>query len=245
MNQTLQNLSDLFDSIKDDKKVIQSLLKRVNILETTPDAEKEMLAEYARNFDTLAEAVNEIIMRIQGYSQSEDAVLASIKETVENYHWQIDENTLRGLENLVTKRTGFNLPNYISAIQKQLFEKEFKRLDTQLKTVVKPIFDDIESLADQQKRQEKRIDSLTDTVQYLVFVVLALAVASIFGFFGQIIWAFDKHPIISSILLVVGLIGVGIIAYVMLKEEKRNEAEAKREEEEREREARREEGYDY
>ena len=74
MNQTLGSLADQLRKIDDDKAVIQSLIKRIDVLETTPDATKEMLAEYARDFDTLDATVRGIITGINQYQDNENAV---------------------------------------------------------------------------------------------------------------------------------------------------------------------------
>ena len=231
MNQTLEDLANQLRKIDDDKAVIQSLIKRVDVLESTPDATREMLAEYARDFDTLDATVKGIITGINQYQDNENAVLFAIKETVDNYHWQIDENTFRDLEDMVTKKTGFKLQNYISQIQKNVIRKEFKRLDNELKTQVKPITTTILDQAKEIKDlQEKTLTTSNDILLQMqargnvIIILMAFLACILVGTFlmgfGSMITAFTKHPVLSSVIFVILLGFLGYVGYWAKKDYK-------------------------
>lgn len=224
MNQTLGSLANQLRKIDDDKAVIQSLIKRVDVLESTPDATKEMLAEYARDFDTLDATVKSIITGISDYQSDENAVLYSIKDTVEHYHWIINESTLEGLKSLVERKTGFKLQAYISKIQKDVITKEFDRLHSALKTQVEPVTKTILEQADQIKKLQQetldktnklneKTDNLKDVVIILAVTVIAVMFVGFIAGFGLFVNAFVKHPIISSVLFALLLGFVGYMGY--------------------------------
>ena len=217
------SLADDIKLIESDREVIQNLLKRVDVLEATPDATKEMLAEYARDFDTLDNTVKNIIKGINTYQNSENKVLESIKSTVEDYHWIIDESTLNGLKRLVERDTNFSLQKYVAYIQQNAIKAEFSKLHKALQTTVKP-------LVDSQIAQEKKIQDLQkqnleyaqqtnqkmqqNTLMMLVITAFS-AIIMIFGFmlgFSSFVNSFAKHPVIASIVFVVM---IGFLVYLV------------------------------
>ena len=217
MNQTLEDLANQLRKIDDDKAVIQSLIKRVDVLESTPDATKEMLAEYARDFDTLDATVRGIITGINKYQDNENAVLRSIQDTVEHYHWIINQSTLEGLKRLVEHETGFSLQNYVSKIQASVINKEFDRLHKALISQVKPVVSTILDQADQIKKlQQETLDKtqeLKDVVVVLSVAVIAVMLAGFLAGFGLFVSAFVHHPVISSVLFALLLGFVGYMGY--------------------------------
>lgn len=224
MNQTLGNLADQLRKIDDDKAVIQSLIKRVDVLESTPDATKEMLAEYARDFDTLDATVRGIITGINQYQDNENAVLRSIQDTVEHYHWIINESTLEGLKRLVEHETGFSLQKYVSKIQAGLITKEFDRLHKALKVQVEPVTKTILEQADQIKKLQQetldktqelndKTDNLKDVVVVLSVAVIAVMLAGFLASFGLFVNAFVHHPVISSVFFAIAMGFIGYLGY--------------------------------
>lgn len=224
MNQTLGNLADQLRKIDDDKAVIQSLIKRVDVLESTPDATKEMLSEYARDFDTLDATVRGIITGINQYQDNENAVLRSIQNTVEHYHWIINESTLEGLKRLVEHETGFSLQNYVSKIQASVINKEFDRLHKALKVQVEPVTKTILEQADQIKKLQQetldktqelndKTDNLKDVVVVLSVAVIAVMLAGFLAGFGLFVSAFVHHPVISSVFFAIAMGFIGYLGY--------------------------------
>lgn len=224
MNQTLEDLANQLRKIDDDKAVIQSLIKRVDVLESTPDATKEMLSEYARDFDTLDATVKGIITGINKYQDNENAVLRSIQDTVEHYHWIINQSTLEGLKRLVEHETGFSLQNYVSKIQASVINKEFDRLHKALISQVKPVVSTILDQADQIKKLQQetldktqelndKTDNLKDVVVVLSLAVIAVMLACFLAGFGLLVNAFVHHPVISSVLFALLLGFVGYMGY--------------------------------
>lgn len=224
MNQTLGSLVDQLRKIDDDKAVIQSLIKRIDVLESTPDATKEMLSEYARDFDTLDATVRGIITGINNYQDSENAVLRSIQDTVEHYHWIINESTLKGLKRLVEHETGFSLQNYVSKIQASVITKEFDRLHKALISQVKPVVSTILDQANQVKKLQQEIldktqelndktDNLKDFVVFLAVAVVAILLVGFLAGFGFFVNAFVHHPIISSVFFAIAMGFIGFLGY--------------------------------
>lgn len=224
MNQTFDSLADQLKEIGDDKAVLQSLFKRVDALESRPDETREMLAEYARDFDTLDATVRSIITGINQYQGNENAVLRSIQNTVKSYHWIINESTLEGLKNLVQNETGFSLQEYVSKIQADVITKEFARLHKALKVQVEPITKTILKQADQIKKLQQetldktqelndKTDNLKDVVVVLAVAVIAVMLAGFLAGFGLFVTAFVRHPIISSALFAIAMGFVGYLGY--------------------------------
>lgn len=217
MNQTLEDLANQLRKLDDDKAVIQSLIKRVDVLESTPDATKEMLAEYARDFDTLDATVRGIITGINKYQDNENAVLRSIQDTVEHYHWIINQSTLEGLKRLVEHETGFSLQNYVSKIQASVINKEFDRLHKALISQVKPVVSTILDQADQIKKlQQETLDKtqeLKDVVVVLSVAVIAVMLAGFLAGFGLFVSAFVHHPVISSVFFAIAMGFIGYLGY--------------------------------
>lgn len=224
MNQTLEDLANQLRKIDDDKAVIQSLIKRVDVLESTPDATREMLAEYARDFDTLDMTVKGIITGINQYQDNENAVLRSIQDTVEHYHWIINQSTLEGLKRLVERETGFSLQAYVSKIQASVINKEFDRLHKALISQVKPVVSTILDQADQIKKLQQetldktqelndKTDNLKDVVVVLSVAVIAIMLAGFLAGFGLLVNAFVHHPVISSVLFAIAMGFIGYLGY--------------------------------
>lgn len=224
MNQTLEDLANQLRKIDDDKAVIQSLIKRVDVLESTPDATREMLAEYARDFDTLDMTVKGIITGINQYQDNENAVLRSIQDTVEHYHWIINQSTLEGLKRLVERETGFSLQAYVSKIQSSVINKEFDRLHKALISQVKPVVSTILDQADQIKKLQQetldktqelndKTDNLKDVVVVLSVAVIAIMLAGFLAGFGLLVNAFVHHPVISSVLFAIAMGFIGYLGY--------------------------------
>lgn len=224
MNQTLEDLANQLRKIDDDKAVIQSLIKRVDVLESTPDATREMLAEYARDFDTLDMTVKGIITGINQYQDNENAVLRSIQDTVEHYHWIINQSTLEGLKRLVERETGFSLQAYVSKIQSSVINKEFDRLHKALISQVKPVVSTILDQADQIKKLQQetldktqelndKTDNLKDVVVVLSVAVIAIMLAGFLAGFGLVVNAFVHHPVISSVLFAIAMGFIGYLGY--------------------------------
>ena len=226
MSQTLGNLANYLEQIQNDYAVIQSLMKRVDVLESTPDATKEMLSEYARDFDTLDRTVKSIITDINNYQNNENQVLKHIQATVEDYHWIIDDSTLEGLKQLVERETGFSLQKYVSAVQKQVIQAEFNKLHTSLQTTVKPLVDanikrleEIKKLEEQNlelvQQQNKKISENGSMMLVLMGFLGFLNVGIFLIMFSQIVNAFTTHPVISTIVFVALLAIVAVLAFLV------------------------------
>lgn len=224
MNQTLGSLNDTLESIADYSQVIQSLLKRVDILEAKPDATREMLAEYVRNFDTLSNMAQGIIQGIERYQGNENEVLASIQATVEDYHWIIDRSTLEGLKQLVERETGFSLQKYVSYVQRQCIQAEFKKLKTSLEDELVKNLQEVKELQEennklvqeqnkQLKEQNKTISENGSMMLVLMGFLGILIVGIFFILFSSLINAFVTHPVLSAIVFTVLVVIVGVLAF--------------------------------
>lgn len=224
MNQTLKNFNDTLEEITNYGQVIQSLLKRVDILEAKPDATREMLAEYVRNFDTLSNMAQGIIQGIETYQGNENEVLASIQATVEDYHWIIDRSTLEGLKQLVERETGFSLQKYVSYVQRQCIQAEFKKLKTSLENQlvknlreVKELQEENNKLVQEQnkqlKEQNKTISENGSMMLVLMGFLAILIVGIFFILFGSLINAFVTHPVLSAIVFTVLVVVLGVLAF--------------------------------
>lgn len=224
MNQTLGSLNDTLESIADYSQVIQSLLKRVDILEAKPDATREMLAEYVRNFDTLSNMAQGIIQGIERYQGNENEVLASIQATVEDYHWIIDRSTLEGLKQLVERETGFSLQKYVSYVQRQCIQAEFKKLKTSLEDELVKNLQEVKELQEennklvqeqnkQLKEQNKTISENGSMMLVLMGFLGILIVGIFFILFSSLINAFVTHPVLSAIVFTVLVVVLGVLAF--------------------------------
>lgn len=224
MNQTLKNFNDTLEEITNYGQVIQSLLKRVDILEAKPDATREMLAEYVRNFDTLSNMAQGIIQGIERYQGNENEVLASIQATVEDYHWIIDRSTLEGLKQLVERETGFSLQKYVSYVQRQCIQAEFKKLKTSLEDELVKNLQEVKELQEennklvqeqnkQLKEQNKTISENGSMMLVLMGFLGILIVGIFFILFGSLINAFVTHPVLSAIVFTVLVVVLGVLAF--------------------------------
>lgn len=224
MNQTLGSLNDTLESIADYSQVIQSLLKRVDILEAKPDATREMLAEYVRNFDTLSNMAQGIIQGIERYQGNENEVLASIQATVEDYHWIIDRSTLEGLKQLVERETGFSLQKYVSYVQRQCIQAEFKKLKTSLEDELVKNLQEVKELQEENNRlvqeQNKQLKEQNKTISEngsMMLVLMGflgiLIVGIFFILFSSLINAFVTHPVLSAIVFTVLVVVLGVLAF--------------------------------
>lgn len=243
MNQTIGILNDTLQEIAGYSQVIQSLLKRVDVLEARPDVTRQMLSEYVRNFDTLSNMTKGIIQGIETYRGDENKVLASIKETVEDYHWIIDNSTLEGLKQLVQRETNFSLQKYVSYVQKQCIQTEFTKLRTSLENElvksmqeVKELQEENNKLVKQQNKQlEKQNKTISDTGSMLIVLMAVLGVLVVgifFSTFGLLINAFVKHPILSAIVFVILASLMGVLGCVVIKELKKQDESSDDDEEE-------------
>lgn len=217
-------MNDTLESIADYSQVIQSLLKRVDILEAKPDATREMLSEYVRNFDTLSNMAQGIIQGIERYQGNENEVLASIQATVEDYHWIIDRSTLEGLKQLVERETGFSLQKYVSYVQRQCIQAEFKKLKTSLEDKLVKNLQEVKELQEennklvqeqnkQLKEQNKTISENGSMMLVLMGFLGILIVGIFFILFGSLINAFVTHPVLSAIVFTVLVVIAGVLAF--------------------------------
>lgn len=224
MNQTLKSFNNTLESIANYGQIIQSLLKRVDILEAKPDATREMLAEYVRNFDTLSNMTKGIIQGIEDYQGDENKVLESIQRTVEDYHWIIDDSTLEGLKQLVERETGFSLQKYVSYVQRQCIQAEFKKLKTSLEDELVKNLQEVKELQEennklvqeqnkQLKEQNKTISENGSMMLVLMGFLGILIVGIFFILFSSLINAFVTHPVLSAIVFTVLVVIVGVLVF--------------------------------
>lgn len=206
--QTIENLNDLVKQLRSDQQVVQSLLKRVDALEQTPDATKAMLAEYVRNFDTTVKTLNVLAQNQSYYAKKEQEALVQIA----NKQITINRETLTELEQLVQKETGFALQKYISEVQRKAINANFTEFNKRLQSRLNDVDGDITRTLDTLSKTLKKANMAVESVNKLWIVVGVLFVLQILTSFDLYVNSFVSHPVISSII---ALIAVALVAGVV------------------------------
>lgn len=206
--QTIENLNDVIKQLKSDQQVIQSLFKRVDALEQTPDATKAMLAEYVRNFDTTVKTLNVLAQNQSYYAKKEQEALIQIA----NKQITINRETLTELEQLVQKETGFALQKYVSEVQRKAINANFTEFNKRLQSRLNAVDGDITRTLDTLSKTLKKANTAVESVNKLWIVVGVLLVLQILTSFNLYVNSFVSHPVISSII---ALIAVALVAGVV------------------------------
>lgn len=206
--QTIENLNDVIKQLKSDQQVIQSLFKRVDALEQTPDATKAMLAEYVRNFDTTVKTLNVLAQNQSYYAKKEQEALIQIA----NKQITINRETLTELEQLVQKETGFALQKYVSEVQRKAINANFTEFNKRLQSRLNAVDGDITRTLDTLSKTLKKANMAVESVNKLWIVVGILFVLQILTSFNLYVNSFVKHPLISSII---ALIAVALVVGVV------------------------------
>lgn len=206
--QTIENLNDVIKQLKSDQQVIQSLFKRVDALEQTPDATKAMLAEYVRNFDTTVKTLNVLAQNQSYYAKKEQEALVQIA----NKQITINRETLTELEQLVQKETGFALQKYVSEVQRKAINANFTEFNKRLQSRLNDVDGDITRTLDTLSKTLKKANMAVESVNKLWIVVGILFVLQILTSFNLYVNSFVKHPLISSII---ALIAVALVVGVV------------------------------
>lgn len=206
--QTIENLNDLVKQLRSDQQVVQSLLKRVDALEQTPDATKAMLAEYVRNFDTTVKTLNVLAQNQNYYAKKEQEALVQIA----NKQITINRETLTELEQLVQKETGFALQKYVSEVQRKAINANFAEFNKRLQSRLNAVDSDITRTLDTLSKTLKKANMAVESVNKLWIVVGVLFVLQILTSFNLYVNSFVKHPLISS---VIALIAVALVVGVV------------------------------
>lgn len=206
--QTIENLNDVIKQLKSDQQVIQSLFKRVDALEQTPDATKAMLAEYVRNFDTTVKTLNVLAQNQSYYAKKEQEALVQIA----NKQITINRETLTELEQLVQKETGFALQKYVSEVQRKAINANFTEFNKRLQSRLNDVDGDITRTLDTLSKTLKKANMAVESVNKLWIVVGVLFVLQILTSFNLYVNSFVSYPVISSII---ALIAVALVAGVV------------------------------
>lgn len=206
--QTIENLNDVIKQLKSDQQVIQSLFKRVDALEQTPDATKAMLAEYVRNFDTTVKTLNVLAQNQSYYAKKEQEALIQIA----NKQITINRETLTELEQLVQKETGFALQKYVSEVQRKAINANFTEFNKCLQNRLNAVDGDITRTLDTLSKTLKKANMAVESVNKLWIVVGILFVLQILTSFNLYVNSFVSHPVISSII---ALIAVALVVGVV------------------------------
>ena len=206
--QTIENLNDVIKQLKSDQQVIQSLFKRVDALEQTPDATKAMLAEYVRNFDTTIKTLNVLAQNQSYYAKKEQEALIQIA----NKQITINRDTLNELKQLVQKETGFALQKYVSEVQRKAINANFAEFNKRLQSRLNDVDGDITRTLDTLSKTLKKANMAVESVSKLWIVVGILFVLQILTSFNLYVNSFVSHPVISSII---ALIAVALVVGVV------------------------------
>lgn len=201
-------MNNLVKQLRSDQQVVQSLFKRVDALEQTPDATKAMLAEYVRNFDTTIRTLNVLAQNQSYYAKKEQEALVQIA----NKQITINRETLTELEQLVQKETGFALQKYVSEVQRKAINANFTEFNKRLQSRLNDVDSDITRTLDTLSKTLKKANMAVESVNKLWVVVGVLLVLQILTSFNLYVNSFVKHPLISS---VIALIAVALVAGVV------------------------------
>lgn len=200
--QTIENLNDLVKHLRSDQQVVQSLLKRVDALEQTPDATKAMLAEYVRNFDTTVKTLNVLAQNQSYYAKKEQEALVQIA----NKQITINRETLTELEQLVQKETGFALQKYVSEVQRKAINANFNAFNKSLQSCLNDVDGDITRTLDTLSKTLKKANMAVESVNKLWIVVGVLFVLQILTSFNLYVNSFVSNPVISSIIALIAVV---------------------------------------
>lgn len=208
--QTIENLNDLVKQLRSDQQVVQSLFKRVDALEQTPDATKAMLAEYVRNFDTTVKTLNVLAQNQSYYARKEQEALIQIA----NKQITINRETLTELEQLVQKETGFALQKYVSEVQRKAINANFTEFNKRLQSRLNDVDSDITRTLDTLSKTLKKANMAVESVNKLWVVVGVLFVLQILTSFNLYVNSFISYPLISSIIALIAVVLVIGVVYL-------------------------------
>lgn len=203
-------MNNLVKQLRSDQQVVQSLFKRVDALEQTPDATKAMLAEYVRNFDTTVKTLNVLAQNQSYYAKKEQEALVQIA----NKQITINRETLTELEQLVQKETGFALQKYVSEVQRKAINANFTEFNKRLQSRLNDVDSDITRTLDTLSKTLKKANMAVESVNKLWIVVGVLFVLQILTSFNLYVNSFVKHPLISSIIALIAVMLVAGVVYL-------------------------------
>lgn len=193
------------------------MFNRVDALEQRPDRAESMLSEYVRNFDTTKNALDTIVAQAKRQEQYFINALSDVEALVKNKQVVFDRDTIDGLEAFITKRTNFSLQRFVEQVQVKAIDAQFKQLHQAVATHTKQIDDHLAETDKKVAKLNRTLDvtkNHTRQIANMFYVVITFVLCAVLASISSIVSAFDKHPIITSILIV---ISIGALIYVLYR----------------------------
>lgn len=212
MNQSLNDINDSVKGLYSEQEAVQSLLRRVDVLEQTPSTAEQHLAEYVRNFDATKMTLQDINTQVAEFNRQMQALMQQTLDTIKRKRVVIDAQTLADLEALVKRDTNFSLPKWIKQVQQEAIDKNFKTLYKDVDKHTDTLTTDINELIDRFGEQLKKNEKQAEQLNKLWFVIGIMAILYIVSALPTIV----AHPIISLVVAVI----VGIFAFIWFRTSK-------------------------
>lgn len=213
-----------FEDIKVQDAVIQSILNRLEVLETKPDLQREMLSDYVRNFDNQTTYLSNLSRELERFSDTHTEYIKQVNDNIANKKIIIDSQVIGEIMAIVQRNTGFNLRDYISKIQQEAIQRETQKATKEIKQQFEKDFEvikkELSTVSEAYSLQEQSLDRLYTLSKRLFIGFIGLLGI---GGFSQII-VFSKfaikHPILSIFILIICLVaGFLVVNYVQNREE--------------------------
>lgn len=213
-NKSIADLNNNISGLRDNEDLTQQIIRRVDVLEARPDQQKQMLAEYARNWDTLSKIVNGTYKNQQDVSSQLNQKMNYVVQAVNDKQVVIDRQTLNDIEALVRTETGFNLRNYIKEVQQEAIDKNFDALNEHVNNKIDALADDINEYTEQKRNNLKRDNELAKHIKSIYFIVIFLFLLQMFTNFTQYVYAFHHYfwTSVIGLIVIVAVSGLAVWA---------------------------------
>lgn len=223
MNNTMTDLNDSVGSLRNKDELIQQMLDRISALEKRPDETKQMLAEYARNWDSLNSVLDGLRTNQTNVNGKLVNLMQDVLKTVHDKRIVIDNQVLREIEGFIQATTGFNLRSYIAKVQADAINSQFEALRTSVKQNTDNVSKEVKKLTEAQNERIRATDKTGEHIQRLAsnmkllwtaFFVLALV--QVFTISLINVNSLIKHPFMAVFSLVIVAV-IGIIIFLINK----------------------------
>ena len=212
-------IKDLISSIaqlKADQAVIQDLLTRVGALEAgMSDEVKRQLTEYLHDF-TVTDARLKALVEADGRLHADlTKSYTNLIRAIRAQQIVIDSQVIDQIKRAVEQSTGMDIKAYLTEVQRKLIQQQYKQVEQVQADTLKrtqQINDRVRGLDDHLDALEDRVDRAFDRMAWLVMLVGAGALLVTVPLY---ITAFDRHPVLTSVLL--GLLLVLIVGLLIVQ----------------------------
>lgn len=219
----MTDLNDSVGSLRNKDELIQQMLDRISALEKRPDETKQMLAEYARNWDSLNSVLDGLRTNQTNVNGKLVNLMQDVLKTVHDKRIVIDNQVLREIEGFIQATTGFNLRSYIAKVQADAINSQFEALRTSVKQNTDNVSKEVKKLTEAQNERIRATDKTGEHIQRLAsnmkllwtaFFVLALV--QVFTISLINVNSLIKHPFMAVFSLVIVAV-IGIIIFLINK----------------------------